>query len=67
MTLTVSLNRVGLVRATEILHQAHNDAARRHQTEPQIVTVALDRPSAPARTDRAAASPGQPRVVDLQV
>ncbi|GJD76760.1 hypothetical protein [Methylobacterium goesingense] len=67
MTLTVSLNRVGLVRATEILHQARNDAARRHQTELQTVTVALDRPSEPAPTASAAPPPGQDRVVDLQV
>lgn len=67
MTLTVSLNRVGLVRATEILHQARNDAARRDQTEPQTVTVALDRPLAPAPTASAPPPQGQDRVVDLQV
>lgn len=66
MTRTVSLNQVGLVRASEILHQARNEAARRHQTEPRTVSVDLDRQPLSAGMEERGAVPEQRRAVDIQ-
>jgi hypothetical protein len=67
MTVTVSLNQVGVIRATQILHGARNEAARRHETTPQTVTVDLDPPPAPVAGRMSDETPAQHRVVDLRV
>lgn len=67
MTLTISLNQVGIVRATELLHRARNDAARLHETEPRTVSVEVDRkPDAENARVRGLPTPQQ-RIVDLQI
>ncbi|MDB5646678.1 hypothetical protein [Methylobacterium sp.] len=67
MTMAVSLNQVGVIRATEILHQARNDAARRHETEPKTVSVDIGRAEAPAGIETATIPASQRRVVDLRI
>lgn len=67
MSLTVSLNRVGILRANDILHQARNDAARRHEVEPQTVSVEVARSSERLDTRTSEAPAGQSRIVDLRI
>jgi hypothetical protein len=63
MTITVPITQVGILRATEIVHDARNDAARRHETEPRTISVEVERAPAAERDGM----PGQGRVVDVRV
>ena len=67
MTITVPLTQVGIIRATEIVHGARNDAARRHETEPRTVSVDIGRAEAPAGIETATIPASQRRVVDLRI
>ncbi|KQO71909.1 hypothetical protein [Methylobacterium sp. Leaf89] len=63
MTITVPLMQVGIIRATEIVHGARNDAARRHEAEPRTVSVEVGR----ARDAEGDVVGRQRRIVDVRV
>lgn len=67
MAITIPITQVGLIRATEILHDVRNTAALRHETEPRTVSVVVEpfQQSLDARGDDEV--PGQSRLVDVRV
>lgn len=70
MTITASINTVGVVRATEMLQTARTDAALDHRDGPHIVSVEIARANGSEGQDRAGGRlllPSQKRVVDIRV
>lgn len=70
MTITMSINAVGIVRATDMLQAARNDAARSAAEGPQIRSVEIDRSvdamASEAKSERPLPA-SQKRVVDILV
>ena len=70
MTITISINSVGSLRATEIIHSARADAALGHQTAPRLVSVDVGRSVDAEAQETDASRPlpaSQNRVVDILV
>lgn len=70
MTITVSINTVGIIRATNILQSARNEAMRSADDTPQTKSVeigrSLDAELREAESDRIQ-TPSQNRAVDIWV
>ncbi|CAA2107699.1 hypothetical protein MBUL_04292 [Methylobacterium bullatum] len=64
MTITVSLNALGLLKALDVVTTARMEALRDGQTGPKLVSVDVGAPTAPTVT---ALPAGQDRVVDVMV
>ncbi|WP_018042779.1 hypothetical protein [Methylobacterium sp. 88A] len=64
MTITVSLNTLGLLKALDVVTSARMEALRDGEDEPKLVSVNVGAPTAPTSTARPA---GQDRVVDVMV
>jgi hypothetical protein len=70
MTITISINAVGSLRATEIIQSARADAAREHQTVPRLVSVDIGRSVDAEAQETGASRPlpaSQNRAVDILV
>jgi hypothetical protein len=70
MTITVSINAVGMLRATDIIQSARADAAREHQLGPHLVSVDIGRSvdTETPETDTSQPLPAsQNRLVDILV
>lgn len=73
MTQRISIASVGLLRQTELQLSARNDALRRNDAETRTVTVEIERPVEPSRSDRTDGdgSPTEPqtvkRLVDIKI
>ena len=70
MTITTSINTVGVMRATEMLQSARTDAALDHREGPHTVSVEIARSSetgAQQREGRHLSPSSQRRVVDIEV
>ncbi|WP_019903233.1 hypothetical protein [Methylobacterium sp. 77] len=64
MTITVSLNSLGLLKALDVVMTARSDALHRRETEPRLVSVNVGASTAPTLSARPT---GQDRIVDLMV
>lgn len=70
MTITASINTVGIVRATEMLQSTRTEAALDHRQGPHTVSVEIARSTetgAHAQGDGRPTPPSQKRVVDIRV
>jgi hypothetical protein len=70
MTISTSINTVGLVRATEMIQSARRDAALARDPRPHTVSVEIPRLSDTLALERDAGRPqpgSQRRVVDITV
>lgn len=69
MTITASINMVGVVRATEIIQSARAAAALECRHEPQCVLIEISRSIVTGLQDHAEKGlvGGQRRVVDIRV
>lgn len=64
MTITVSLNSLGLLKATEVVVNARIDAVRKPEAESNLVSVNVGARTEPTMNARPT---GQNRVVDVLV
>ena len=64
MTITVSLNSLGVLKATDVVANARIDALRKRETESNLVSVNLGARTEPTLNTRPT---GQDRVVDVIV
>lgn len=70
MTITMSINTVGIVRAAEMLQAARNDTVRAPDDGPQITSVEIGRSVDAEAREEESERPmpaSQKRVVDIQV
>jgi hypothetical protein len=70
MTISTSINTVGVVRATEMIQSARRDAALQHDPRPHTVSVEISRLSdtLASEQDAGRSGPGsQRRIVDITV
>jgi hypothetical protein len=64
MTITVSLNSLGLLKALDVVTSARMEALRNREAETKLVSVNVGAPTAPTVNARPT---GQDRVVDVLV